>query len=74
MQTRPDRNFDLMVSYYDLKVADQDAVVILEKTLIREDSLAELFSGSTLKLEMKNDIYSTYRLQAPPHLNGMLPH
>ncbi|XP_039871116.1 m7GpppX diphosphatase [Simochromis diagramma] len=51
------------------KVADQDAVVILEKTPIREDSLAELFSGSTLKLEMKNDIYSTYRLQAPPHLN-----
>ncbi|XP_030595475.1 m7GpppX diphosphatase [Archocentrus centrarchus] len=51
------------------KVADQDAVVILEKTPIREDALAELFSGSTLKLEMRNDIYSTYRLQAPPHLN-----
>ncbi|KAM9356631.1 m7GpppX diphosphatase [Symphorus nematophorus] len=51
------------------KLADQEAVVILEKTPIREDTLAELFSGSRLKLEMKNDIYSTYRLQAPPHLN-----
>ncbi|XP_040904099.1 m7GpppX diphosphatase [Toxotes jaculatrix] len=51
------------------KFADQDAVVILEKTPIREDTLAELFSGSKLKLDMRNDIYSTYRLQAPPHLN-----
>ncbi|XP_032366769.1 m7GpppX diphosphatase [Etheostoma spectabile] len=51
------------------KLADQEAVVILEKTPIREDTLAELFSGSRLKLEMKNDIYSTYRLQAPPQLN-----
>ncbi|XP_026212995.1 m7GpppX diphosphatase-like [Anabas testudineus] len=51
------------------KLADQDAVVILEKTPIREDTLAEIFSGSRLMLEMKNDIYSTYRLQAPPHLN-----
>nr|XP_046262970.1 m7GpppX diphosphatase [Scatophagus argus] len=51
------------------KLADREAVVILEKTPIREDTLAEIFSGSRLKLEMKNDIYSTYRLQAPPHLN-----
>ncbi|XP_034094418.1 m7GpppX diphosphatase isoform X2 [Gymnodraco acuticeps] len=51
------------------KLADQDAVIILEKTPIREDTLAELFAGSTLKLEMKNDIYSTYRLQALPQLN-----
>ncbi|XP_028272263.1 m7GpppX diphosphatase [Parambassis ranga] len=51
------------------KLADQEAVVIMEKTPVREDTLAELFSGSTLNLEMKNDIYSTYQLQAPPHLN-----
>ncbi|KAM9376149.1 m7GpppX diphosphatase [Pholidichthys leucotaenia] len=51
------------------KVADQDAVVILEKTPIRKDTLTEIFRGSTLKLEMRNDIYSTYQLQAPPHLN-----
>ncbi|KAM6924013.1 m7GpppX diphosphatase [Xenentodon cancila] len=51
------------------KIADQDAVVVLEKTPFREDNLAELFSGSQLRLEMRNDIYSTYRLQAPPHLN-----
>ncbi|CAK6969330.1 m7GpppX diphosphatase [Scomber scombrus] len=51
------------------KLADEDAVVILEKTPIREDTLAELFTGSRLKLEMRNDIYSTYRLQPPPHLN-----
>ncbi|XP_054453942.1 m7GpppX diphosphatase [Anoplopoma fimbria] len=51
------------------KLADQEAVVILEKTPIREDSLAELFTGSRLKLEMRNDIYSTYRLQAPPQFN-----
>ncbi|KAL7394989.1 hypothetical protein ABVT39_008317 [Epinephelus coioides] len=51
------------------KLADQEAVVILEKTPIREDTLVELFSGSKLKLEMRNDIYSTYWLQAPPQLN-----
>ncbi|KAG7223601.1 hypothetical protein INR49_028494 [Caranx melampygus] len=51
------------------KFADEDAVVILEKTPIREEILAELFSASRLKLEMKNDIYSTYQLQVPPHLN-----
>ncbi|XP_059202194.1 m7GpppX diphosphatase [Centropristis striata] len=51
------------------KLADQEAVVILEKTPITEDSLAELFSGSRLKLQMRNDIYSTYLLQAPPQLN-----
>ncbi|CAF94565.1 unnamed protein product, partial [Tetraodon nigroviridis] len=49
----------------------QDAVVILEKTPIIEDTLSELFSGSRLTLDMKNDIYSTYRLQPPPHLNEM---
>lgn len=48
--------------------------MILEKTPIREEALAELFRGSTLNLEMRNDIYSTYRLRAPPHLNGMDPH
>ncbi|XP_037317324.1 m7GpppX diphosphatase [Pungitius pungitius] len=51
------------------KLADREAVVILEKTPIREDSLAELFVGSKLSLQMRNDIYSTYRLQAPPQLN-----
>lgn len=45
-------------------------MVIVEKTPITEDTLTELFSGSTLALDMKNDIYSTYRLQPPPHLNG----
>lgn len=47
-------------------------MVILEKTPITEDTLTELFSGSTLALDMKNDIYSTYRLQPPPHLNGTI--
>ncbi|XP_056295506.1 m7GpppX diphosphatase [Pseudoliparis swirei] len=51
------------------KLGDQEAVVILEKTPIREDTLAELFTGSKLKLEMKNDIYSTYQLLAPPKFN-----
>ncbi|XP_071783258.1 m7GpppX diphosphatase [Centroberyx gerrardi] len=51
------------------KLGEQEAVVILEKTPIREDILAEMFSGSRLKLEMKNDIYSTYQLQPPAHLN-----
>uniref|UniRef100_A0A674MVH5 m7GpppX diphosphatase n=2 Tax=Takifugu rubripes TaxID=31033 RepID=A0A674MVH5_TAKRU len=53
------------------QLVDQDAVVILEKPPITEDTLTELFSGSTLALDMKNDIYSTYRLQPPPHLNEM---
>ena len=52
------------------QIGDQDAVAVLEKTPFREDSLPELFSDSTLRLEMRNDIYSTYRLQVPPHLNG----
>ncbi|XP_061757626.1 m7GpppX diphosphatase isoform X2 [Nerophis ophidion] len=51
------------------QLADQNAVVILEKTPIREDVLAEIFTASTLKLQMRNDIYSTYSLHAPPHLN-----
>ncbi|XP_041845249.1 m7GpppX diphosphatase [Melanotaenia boesemani] len=51
------------------KIDDQDAVVVLEKTPFREETLTDLFSSSSLRLEMKNDIYSSYRLQAPPHLN-----
>ncbi|XP_037116954.1 m7GpppX diphosphatase [Syngnathus acus] len=53
------------------KLADQNAVVILEKTPIREDSLSEIFAASTLELDMRNDIYCTYRLRSPPHLNEM---
>ncbi|XP_056591742.1 m7GpppX diphosphatase [Triplophysa dalaica] len=51
------------------KVKDQDAVVILEKTPIRQDTLKELLKSSELKLEMRNDVYSTYQLHAPAHLN-----
>lgn len=51
------------------KIAGQEAVVILEKTPIREETLPEIFKDSRLELEMKNDIYSTYKLQPPPHLN-----
>ncbi|XP_077588828.1 m7GpppX diphosphatase [Stigmatopora nigra] len=51
------------------KLADENAVVILEKTPITEDNLSEIFTSSTLELDLKNDIYSTYRLQASPHLN-----
>ncbi|XP_030648059.1 m7GpppX diphosphatase [Chanos chanos] len=51
------------------KIVDQDAIVILEKTPIRQDNLPEMFQDSRLKLEMKNDIYSTYQLQPPAHLN-----
>lgn len=47
-------------------------MVIVEKTPITEDTLTELFSGSRLTLDMKNDIYSTYRLQPPPSLNGII--
>ncbi|KAG7249840.1 hypothetical protein CRUP_035509, partial [Coryphaenoides rupestris] len=51
------------------KLDDQEAVVILQKTPISEGSVAEMFSGGRLKLEMRNDIYSTYHLQPPAHLN-----
>ncbi|XP_075899621.1 m7GpppX diphosphatase-like [Nelusetta ayraudi] len=51
------------------KLDNQEAVVIMEKTPIREENLAEIFSGSRLELDMRNDIYSTYRLQAPAHLS-----
>ncbi|XP_056898709.1 m7GpppX diphosphatase isoform X1 [Takifugu flavidus] len=53
------------------QLGDQDAVVTLEKTPITEDTLTELFSGSTLSSHAQNDVYSTYRLQPPPHLNEM---
>ncbi|MGH0142613.1 UNVERIFIED_CONTAM: hypothetical protein FKN15_033024 [Acipenser sinensis] len=49
----------------------QDAVLILEKTPFREDSLAELFKTSELKLQMRNDIYSTYHMHPPTHLNDI---
>lgn len=45
-------------------------MVILEKTPFTEDTLAEMFNGSTVKPDMTNYIYSTYHLQASPHLNG----
>ncbi|KAJ0002627.1 hypothetical protein NQD34_007776 [Periophthalmus magnuspinnatus] len=51
------------------KISGQDAVVILEKTPIQKEVLSQIFSESRLKLQMKNDIYSTYQLQAPAHLN-----
>lgn len=51
------------------KIREQDAVVILEKTPFQKEALSELFSDCDLKLQMKNDIYSTYQLLAPPHLN-----
>lgn len=51
------------------KLKNQDAVVILEKTPLRQDTLPELLKSSELKLEMKNDVYSTYQLHAPAHLN-----
>lgn len=45
-------------------------MVILEKTPISKDRLDEFFTASKMKLEMQNDIYRTYQLQTPPHLNG----
>lgn len=52
------------------QLANQEALVIMEKSPIREENLAEIFTSSRLELELRNDIYSTYRLQAPSHLNG----
>ena len=49
---------------------EQEAVVILQKTPITGDTVEEMFAGAKLKLEMRNDIYSTYHLQPPAHLNG----
>ncbi|XP_055015534.1 m7GpppX diphosphatase [Boleophthalmus pectinirostris] len=51
------------------KISGQDAVVILEKTPIQREVLSQIFSESKLSLQMKNDIYSTYQLQAPARLN-----
>ncbi|KAK7921768.1 hypothetical protein WMY93_008670 [Mugilogobius chulae] len=51
------------------KISGQDAVVILEKTPIQKEVLGQILSESSLKLQMRNDIYSTYQLQAPAHLN-----
>ncbi|TSV15274.1 m7GpppX diphosphatase [Bagarius yarrelli] len=53
------------------KIDDQEAIVILEKTPITEDVLPEMLKTSTQTLEMRNDIYSTYKLRPPPHLSGV---
>lgn len=47
--------------------------MILEKTPITQEVLPEMLKNSTQMLEMRNDIYSTYQLQPPPHLNGEKP-
>ncbi|XP_039620010.1 m7GpppX diphosphatase [Polypterus senegalus] len=47
----------------------QEAVLILEKTPFREETLGELLKTSDLKLQMRNDIYSTYHLLPHAHLN-----
>ncbi|XP_028315644.1 m7GpppX diphosphatase [Gouania willdenowi] len=46
-----------------------DAVVVLEKNPFSKDTLEELFTSSTLKFDMENNIYSSYSLQVPLHLN-----
>ncbi|XP_018586311.1 m7GpppX diphosphatase [Scleropages formosus] len=51
------------------KIAEKEAVVILEKTPIHVDTLNELFRESQLTMESNNDIYTTYCLQPPAHLN-----
>ncbi|XP_075999571.1 m7GpppX diphosphatase-like [Genypterus blacodes] len=56
-------------TYHHHQIRDQDGVVVLEKTAFRENTLVEMLTGSRLKVEMKNNIYTTYRLQPPPHLN-----
>ncbi|XP_060764297.1 m7GpppX diphosphatase [Neoarius graeffei] len=53
------------------KIDDQEAVIILEKTPITQEILPEMLKNSTQILEMKNDIYSTFQLRPPPHLNGI---
>ncbi|XP_068180975.1 m7GpppX diphosphatase-like isoform X2 [Antennarius striatus] len=57
--------------YVHGQIKGQDALVILEKNPIQTNSVEELLSGSKVKLKMKNDIYSTYQLQAPPHLSDI---
>ncbi|CAM5121046.1 unnamed protein product [Natator depressus] len=48
----------------------KDAVVILEKTPFQEESISDLLKNHTrLKLQMSNDIYSTYHLYPPPQLS-----
>lgn len=56
------------------KLEDKDAIVILEKTPIGQDTLPDMLKESTLELKMKNDIYSTYTLTPPPRFNGMFAH
>ena len=60
-----------LLSFFPIKIDDQEAIVILEKTPIGQDTLVELLKDSSLQLKMKNDIYSNYLLIPPAHLNGM---
>lgn len=49
---------------------ETDAVLILEKTPFQEEKIEELLRTHTrLELQMRNDIYSTYRLYPPPALS-----
>ncbi|XP_067827193.1 m7GpppX diphosphatase [Heptranchias perlo] len=48
----------------------QDAVVILEKTPFREDTLPQLLNkDADLRLQIRNDIYSTHHLHPLPAFN-----
>ncbi|XP_069750527.1 m7GpppX diphosphatase isoform X2 [Narcine bancroftii] len=48
----------------------QDAVIILEKTPFQEDALPQLLNrNADLRLQMKNDIYSTHHLHPLPAFN-----
>ncbi|XP_063055592.1 m7GpppX diphosphatase [Engraulis encrasicolus] len=53
------------------ELEDKDAIVILEKTPIGQDTLPDMLKESTLELKMKNDIYSTYTLTPPPRFNDI---
>ncbi|XP_029429083.1 m7GpppX diphosphatase isoform X2 [Rhinatrema bivittatum] len=49
---------------------EKDAIVILEKTPLQADRVSDLLSKkSELKLQIRNDIYSTYTLYPPPELS-----
>ncbi|KAL2084196.1 hypothetical protein ACEWY4_019714 [Coilia grayii] len=53
------------------ELEDKEAIVILEKTPIGQDTLPDMLKESTLELKMKNDIYSTYTLIPPPRINDI---
>ncbi|XP_069470293.1 m7GpppX diphosphatase isoform X2 [Ambystoma mexicanum] len=65
-----DKTIFMHAKLKDKEGDEKDAVVILEKTPFHADGISDILSDDPkLKLQMSNDVYSTYSLYPPPQLS-----